>query len=686
MPRLRIQLFIPLYLMTGMACGEESSAISGGALETLLVTGERVQASAMAKSLVIKSASEFMPGPRVDVNEILQGLPGVQVDSRTNLAQDTRISLRGYGARSAFGVRGIDLLVDGVPMTMPDGQGQLSSVMLDQLESVQVVRGPIASWYGNGAGGVIALQTALPDDNRAQIGVALGEHGLQRQQLNIAGRKNNLGGSLAYAQMEQDGERPHARAEREQLGLQLFYENDNDLQIRLKHDLTDDPLLQDPLGLTPEQWEEDPLQANDAAEIFNTRKSVEHQQTSLSLRQAQENWRWQAAAWSGTRAIEQYLGFSGVAISSSGGVVDLEREFGGANASLARDLDFFGRPLVATVGVEWAQMQDHRRGYVNNMGIAGDLRRDEVGDVDAQDGYGILQWSLTDRLDIYTGVRRSLVDFQVDDAFIVPPSNANAGNPDDSGVRDYADTSHASGVRFSINERWSLSTSYGRGFETPTLTEMAYKSEGAGLNTDLEAATNQQYEVGIGYQNTRAEFNFSAFIIDTENELVVDQSLNGRTSYTNAAATRRDGFELFGRLHFTEQWQLQTSITLIDAIYTKGEWDNHQLPGVAREQYQLDLQYLPFSSERLIFSAGVHKRTAIATSDSNEIFAPGFYRIDVAIEGKVQPVKFDIDWWLKVANLTDENYVGSVIVNQSSGRAFEPAPRRSVLGGISIRY
>jgi iron complex outermembrane receptor protein len=278
------------------------------------------------------------------------------------------------------------------------------------------------------------------------------------------------------------------------------------------------------------------------------------------------------------------------------------------------------------------------------------------------------------------------MDFQVDDAFIVPPSNANAGNPDDSGVRDYADTSHALGARFAINEHWALSASYGRGFETPTLTEMAYKSQGTGLNTDLDAATNQQYEMGIHYKNTWAEFNTNVFVIDTNNELVVDQSLNGRTSYTNATATRRDGFELFGRLHFTGQWQLQTSATLIDATYAKGELDNHRLPGVAREQYQLDLQYLPFSNEHLVFSVGIHKRTAIATSDSNEFFAPGFYRFDVAIEGKAQPVKFDLDWWLKLANLTDENYVGSVIVNQSNGRAFEPAPGRSILGGIGIRY
>lgn len=664
----------------------DAQSAAQGALETVVVTGSALQDSALTNGLIVKPEEEIFPGARVDVAEILQGMPGIQVDSRTNFAQDTRISLRGYGARSAFGVRGIDLLVDGIPLSMPDGQGQFSSVMLDQLETVQVLRGPMAVLYGNGAGGVIAAQTLIPENNAAQFGVAVGEDGFQKQQLNLQGRQNNLGGSVAYSQMEQDGERPHAGAEREQLAAQLFYQYSNNVQLRVKHDLTDDPLLQDPLGLTPEQWRSDPHQANVAAENFDTRKSVRHQQTSLNVRQASGDLRWQASTWAGTRDITQYLGFSGESISGSGGVVDLDREFGGVNANISQDLIFMGRPSTATLGAEWMHMEDHRRGYVNNLGIAGDKRRDEVGDVESQDVYSMLQMDLTDRWNIYAGVRHTRVEFDVDDAFIVPPSDTNSGNPDDSGSRDYSNTAFASGARWTINTNWGISLGYGRGYETPTLTEMAYRTQGAGLNTELDAADNKQYEMSLHFQNNFSEIHATVFVIDTHNELVVDQSLNGRTSYTNAAATRREGAELFARINMSDGWRLQFSAIGIDAVYAQGSFEDNQLPGVAKEQYQWDVQYLPFADERLILSAGVHKRTAVAANDSNEIVAPGFYRVDTGVEGKSDIQQFALEWWLKATNLTDENYVGSVIVNQSNGRAFEPAPGFGVLGGISLRY
>ena len=683
MPKFSAYFFVGLTLTNASHAVE---TVSGqGVVETLLVKAEPGYES-LSTGLVIKPASEFLPGARIDVAETLHGLPGVQIDSRTNFAQDTRISLRGYGARSAFGVRGIDLLVDGVPMSMPDGQGQLSSVMADTINSVQVMRGPIAALYGNAAGGVIALQTAAPETSGVDANIAFGADGLRKEGLQVRGRNNNVGGNVIYSHMKQDGERSHASAEREQFGAQLFYEHDNDLEFTLKHELTDDPLLQDPLGLTPEQWEEDPHQSIDTAELFNTRKSVRHQQTSLSVRQSRATTDWQLAAWAGNRDIVQYLGFSGSAITSSGGVVDLDREFGGASASVSHDLDVIGRPLIATLGAEVAQMEDHRRGYMNDIGFAGALRRDEEGEVNSRDIYAVLQWKISEPVEVFSGARRTQVEFNVEDSFIVPAEENNPGNPDDSGARDYADTSYAAGLRFNVNQHWSGFVSYGRGFETPTLTEMAYRSQGAGLNTALEAATNEQIEMGVNYQRDNIESQLTAFLIDTENELVVDQSLNGRTSYTNAAATEREGVEWFGRMLLTDQWRVQTSFTWIDAIYSTGSLDGYRLPGVAREQYQLDVQYLPWSDERLVVSAGIHKRTSVAANDSNEVIAPGFYRFDIGVEGRLPVREFEFGWWCKLANLTDEKYVGSVIVNQNSGRSFEPAPGFQLSAGMQVSY
>lgn len=650
-------------------------------LETLIVSGERPASSELSQQVLIKTADDFAVGARLDPAELLQIIPGVQVDSRTNYAQDTRISLRGFGARSAFGVRGIDLQVDGIPMSTPDGQGQLASVMLDNIASVQVLRGPIAALYGNGAGGVIALQTAVPDASNVSAGIIAGEPGLARQTISGEWRNDNLALRAQFANTDIDGERPHSRAERQQAGVQLFYITENNLDVIVKHDYSDDPLLQDPLGLSPEQWRNDPWQKNAAAESFDTRKTVAHQQTSITLRDNTSATRWQTGLWQGERAITQYLGFTGDAITGSGGVIDLQRDFAGINGTITRSLNFFSWPAEISLGAELAQMQDERRGYVNDFGTAGDLRRDETGDVESRDIYSLIHINPSEKLMLYTGVRHSDVDFDVEDRFIV------VGNPDDSGSRDYREDSFAIGGNYAVTSAWELFASSGRGYETPTLTEMAYKTGATGLNTELEAATNRQHEWGIGYHpDEKLELTLTQFLIDTENEIVVDQSIGGRTSFRNAAATERDGIELFGRHAVNSNVRVQLAIQSLDAIYSAGQWSGNQLPGVARAQYQLGVQWLPFANDVLQLDLGAQQRSRIYTADNNQVYAPDYYSFDISARGTYAVQSLQFNWWLKLANLTDENYVGSVIVNQANGRAFEPALGRNVTAGIKLTH
>lgn len=646
-------------------------------LETLIVSGTRTTDASMSQRVVIKTAEEFSTGARLDPAELLQTIPGVQVDSRTNYAQDTRISLRGFGARSAFGVRGIDLHVDGIPMSTPDGQGQLASVMLDNIASAQVLRGPIAALYGNGAGGVIALRSASPESSNISAGVMAGDPGLVRQTLNTQWRSNNLAMRAQFSNTEIDGKRPHSSAERQQAGVQLFYTTKNNLDLLVKHDFSDDPLLQDPLGLTPEQWRKDPWQGNPAADTYNTRKTIAHQQTSVSLRDNKGETRWQTGLWQGEREVTQFLGFAGDAISGSGGVVDLARAFSGISGNITRSVNLFDWHAEISLGAELAQMQDDRRGYVNNLGEIGDVRRDETGEVESRDLYSLIHINPTEELLFYTGVRNTRLDFAVNDNFIV------AGNPDDSGARHYRENSFAMGASYTITSAWELFASSGRGYETPTLTEMAYKTGATGLNTDLEAATNRQQEWGIDYRpDDHLELTLTQFFIDTENEIVVDQSVGGRTTFRNAAETERDGIELLGRYVINSGVKIQVAIQSLDAIYSAGRWAGNQLPGVAGEQYQLGVQWQPFASDKLQFELGAQQRARVFTADNNQVYAPDFYTVDISARGTYSMLPLQVDWWIKLANLNDEQYVGSVIVNQTNGRAFEPALGRHFSAGI----
>lgn len=649
-------------------------------IETLLVSGAAPAATELARQFIKNTDTNFMPGSRTEPAELLTAIPGVQVDSRTNYAQDTRISLRGFGARSAFGVRGVDLLVDGIPMSTPDGQGQLSSVMLDSISEVYVLRGPLASLYGNGSGGVIALQTRAPDASKLSAASSAGDQGLERYHVQGDWHRDGFALRGQFANTTVEGDRPHSRAEREQAALQAFYKANN-IELVFKHERSDDPLLQDPLGLTPQQWELDPWQKNPIAETFDTRKSVMHEQTSISLRDQQGATRWQTGFWQGERDIIQYLGFTGDAIAGSGGVVDLARDFAGATATLSHSFDVYSVPVEASLGAEVAQMEDHRRGFVNNEGIAGDMRRNEVGDVNSRDLYSLLQLNPLAQLTLYTGARRTWLDVDVQDYFIV------AGNPDDSGERDYREEAYVVGASYAIGNNWDLFASSGRGYETPTLTEMAYKTNATGLNTQLQAALNQQRQWGVNYHmDNQLHLSLTHFMVDTEDELVVDQSVGGRTSFLNAAETERDGLELFARGILNDFWEWQASAQAMDADYSAGQWRGNQLPGVAREQYQLGMEWRPFASDLMQMNLLFQQRSRIFTADNNLTAAPGFHTIDAGIQGEYARQSWVVEWWLKLANLEDKNYVGSVVVNQANGRAFEPALGRNLIGGLKINY
>ncbi len=647
-------------------------------IETLVITGERARDSAVGAQLL--DATQLQPGSRADAAELLQGINGVQADSRSNYAQDTRITLRGFGARSAFGVRGLDLQVDGIPLSMPDGQGQFSGAVLDGVTQISVLTGPVAALYGNGAGGVINLQTSAPKVNRVSVDTTADEDGLARHHLLGEFRDANVGVRIQASKLNADGNRPHASAEREQLGAQVYYTLENGVQAQYRFDKEDAPLLQDPLGLTQAQWLADPYQINSSAEFFNTRKSIWHQQHAFSLRQTQGDERWQIAFWQGERDIQQYLAQRGDALANSGGVVDLSRQFSGGNGNYTWDFDFAKQALSFTLGGEWSAMNDTRKGYVNNAGIAGDLRRNELGQADNRDAYALLQWQATPQWQWLLGARQSHIALSVNDYFIIPTKNA-----DDSGEKTFSRNSQTLSTRYQLNDNLSVHAAVGNGFETPTLTEMAYTNGDKGFNNSLDAAANRQQEIGVDYQRQDITLALTAFNIETRDELVVDQSINGRTTYLNAAGTERKGVEFNGTYQLNEYFDARVALNYLDATYTQGQFKSLQLPGIAKLNHYAQLNWSPFANELLKFGLSAVHRAQVAASDNNQVKAPAYDTLDFAASGKID-LGVQADWWIKLANLTDENYVGSVIVNQTNGRSFESASGRNLVAGVRFGY
>ncbi|WP_051686159.1 TonB-dependent receptor family protein [Rheinheimera texasensis] len=618
------------------------------------------------------SVQPLNPTLQTDALALLQGIAGLQVDVRSNLAQDSRLSLRGFGSRSSFGVRGLRMTLDGIPLTTPDGQTQPSALFTADLAAVSVLKGPFAALYGNAAGGVVAFDSKPTEPGLLQLQQQ--HSSTMRQQLL---RADSDFGSLMLQQTDFQGIRPHNRAERQAALWKHQWQLGDDIRLNARFDWSRDPRLDDPGALTLTEWQTNPLQTSALASRFDSHKSTRQHQAGISVQSSD----WQFSSYLTSRQINQLLTQSGEAISSSGGIVQLSRQMAG----LQWQQQHQWQELAWQWGLSHEQSRDERQGYVNQFGQAGALRRDDRSDSRSQDATLRLSYALTPSLSLFAGGRLAFLKFSSQDYFVVP------GNPDDSGDKSQQGHAHALGFSYALTDELSWHASTGRGFESPTLTEMAYQRNGSGLNLQLAPAQNRQWDSGLKWlrqehNGERSLLQFDTFFLTSSNELVVDISSGGRTVFKNAAGTRRQGTELTLQRHWASGWQAEYSFSYLDAVYDNPSDPSHglQLPGVASNQHALRLSFAP--GEHWFAAAGYRRLSRVAVDDRHAQFAPGYGLFDLQTgwSGQAGALQWRVD--LSAQNLTDEQYVGAVVVNQSSGRSFEPGIPRQLSAGIQLSF
>ena len=648
--------------------------------EIIVISATAQQQSWLLSPASVELASLPDTGIIIDSAKLLERISGVQADSRANFAQDTRLSIRGFGSRSAFGIRSLYLQQDGIPLSTPDGQGQLSSVLLDNIERIEVLKGPLAALYGNAAGGVISLYSQQPLQSAAGVAVAgSGQHRQYRLYADWVEGDTSLSAGVKH--FETDGYRAHAAAEKQQ--AQLLYRTTVAQSVRLmaRLDYSRDPQLQDPLGLSLENWQAQPNQTDSAAIRFDTEKNSRQRQLSFSLTDYQEADEWQLNSWFGDRHIGQRLAFSGSALSSAGGEVALQRQFSGISGNYRL---LHSDTFQLRLGASMVQSQDKRQGYVNNFGQRGELRRRQTDSADNKDVFSRFSWQPAQDWQLHGGWRYSQLKLTIDDQFI------NADNPDDSGDKRFYNQAIALGLNYRISKGISAFFSVAEGFESPTLAEIAYRSDGTGVNLALDASTNRQWESGLKWQQhtdtgANSSGSISWFNVLTENELLVDSALGGRTSYRNAAKTHRYGLEIQLRWRPNDYWQHQLSGHYLSARFSADDLKGNSLPGVAKHQLHWQLAYQPWQ-DTTQFSVHSQYRSKVYINDANDTQAPGAVTFSLSARHSQQFSQLSLDYWLALDNITDKAYVGSVIVNQSNGRAIEPAPGRQLSAGITAHY
>ncbi|NYT37947.1 TonB-dependent receptor [Allopusillimonas soli] len=642
---------------------------------------------------------------QVNLSESLVRVPGLLIQNRQNYAQDLQLSIRGFGARSTYGVRGVRLYVDGIPATMPDGQGQTSNIDIASIDSMEILRGPFSALYGNASGGVVQVFTEHgKDPPTLESSFAAGSDSQFRYGAKASGARAGTGLDYLVSanRYVTQGYRDHSSARKNLANAKLGWTPDEDSSLTLVLNSVD-VKADDPQGLTYDEFMNDPRQASPGALAYNTRKTVRQTQGGLHYeREVDAHNTLRLMAYYGQRRTVQFLGVpvsAQLAPGSAGGVVDLQRRYGGLDARWTSRLRLAGRPLTIVGGVAYDTMTEDRRGYENFVagtaglatGVQGNLRRKETNDIWNVDPYAQASWQFTDRWSVDAGLRYSTVHFDSDDDYIA------AGNPDDSGTVRYRKLLPSAALRYQASTDLMLYATAGRGFETPTFSELSYRPDGRpGLNLALMPSENTSLEVGAKARVAGGMLTAALFQTRTRNEIVTARSDGGRTTFQNAGHTRRNGFELAWSGEVADNLSTYLAYTWLDARYkdsfrtvdTRGSAvlvpDGNRIPGIAEHAVYAALDWAQEKGWR----AGVEGRylSRLYVNDSNDEYAPAYFTASVHAGYRWKLQDWTLDAFARLDNVFDRHYAGATVVNASWGRYYEPAPGRNWTAGISLAH
>lgn len=693
-----MNLLLPIDLvrvarLTSLAC--LAASLPALAQQTIVITGssaDRAAHDAPYAISVVDRDEIRRAGPMINASEALVRVPGLVASNRSNYAQDLQISSRGFGARATFGVRGLRLYADGIPATGPDGQGQVSHFDLAGAERIEVLRGPFSALYGNSSGGVIAIHTAPATRTEVAARAGAGSFGLRQLGVEASAL---LGGGLdlraSASTMRIDGFRPQSGADKHQAAARLGWRAGAE-QLTVMFNHLDQP-ADDPLGLTREQFDLGPEETASNAITYDTRKKTRQTQFGASWRH-----RWgegllresTVAAYAGTRSITQFLSIPPFVQLASplqgGGVVDFDRRVDGvdARARLA------GGSFDLVVGAALERQRDDRRGWENFtgsgdarvLGVVGALRRDEVNHARTREAYAQARWALTADLEASAGLRTGRVELSSRDAFLA--------NGDDSGRVDYDYTTPVAALRWRAGAGLNLYASLGRGHESPTLGEVAYRADGSGgFNDALEAQKSRQIELGAKWRADGLALDLAVFEARTRDELGVVFSQYGRSSFGNVGRTLRRGIEAALGWRPAPAWRTQLVASTLDATYRNDFLDcdgspcgaGNRIAGAPRgsawaELAWTDARWGEFGVEwRTVGRAPVDDRNTDAASGYATAALRWSKRTTIGAGGA------SMEWLLRVDNLFDRHHAGSMIVNDGNRRFFEPgAPRNAFVG------
>lgn len=632
---------------------------------------------------------------QLSLGESLVGVPGVFTQNESNFAQDLRIAIRGFGARANFGIRGIKLIVDGIPATMPDGQGQVDPLQLATAGRIEVMRGPSASLYGSAAGGVVRIESETPPLEPFVDGrVAFGSYGYRDYQARSAGTVGDVGYLIGVSRQKVEGYRDHSRMENVLLNTKVGWAIDEVSDLTAILSFAHLPVAEDPGGLKESEVEEDRTQAAPNNLAYDAGESVDQLTSGLRYRRSfGERFEIEAAGYAGFRDFQNRLPFDsgdpidvgGELVPVNGGAVAFDRVFGGASLQQLFSAEVFGLGNRLMAGVDVEVQRDDRTRRVNDFGTPTTLTLDQAEGVTSVRVFVQNELDLLDDLELTVAVGWDGLQYEVEDRFL-------DDGVDDSGDRFFNEWSPMVGLRYSPARAANLYARFSTSFEPPTTTELAKPDGTGGFNADLDPQRALGYELGMkGLLTDGLRYELAGYFIRIEDEFVrfeVD-GLPGRSFFRNANRSHRAGIEL------GYDWQIIGGFShWLSYAYTLARFDDYDtaagsfagnsVPGIPEHHVSGGLRYDHDSG--LYGEFEVQYVDEFFADDANTVQSEDYVKGALRFGFDRRFGDWTVSPYVALDNLFDTDYIDNVRLNAVFGRYFEPAPEFTASGGIGLRY
>lgn len=719
---MKIRLFVLSFLISSLALADDLSSLT-----TTVVTATRYETNSFDLPLSIDVIdTETIHDARVGANlsEVSPRIPGVVINNRNNYAQELAISTRGFGARSGFGVKGVRIYADGIPLSTPDGQGQLAAMNLDNVGQVEFMRGPFSALYGNSSGGVVQSITRKGDkDPTLSLGFSADRFNTVRSSATYEGQLEKLNYIMSVSDISSDGWRDHSAYKKDNFSGKFIYEQSQDTKVTMVLNYFNQPYTLDPQSLSPAQFKIDPKKSPIDSTSVAADSRVYKQQSLGGLildHNISDSQSLRLMGYYGVRENLQYL-----TTSASG----FRRNVGGADLKWMLKETIFDRPYSITAGLSYDKMNDQRQRFdttatlsANNVAPKVDYtgnktryNRDETQNGFSYDQYAQLTFEPSNQWLVIGGVRQSRIKLKSSDKFyndclVTPDLNAKTNNNgcydtqlNDSGGLTFNNTSPALGITYKANSNLNIYANYGEGFETPTFSEMTYSNPttGAGPNLNLKPSESKNYELGLkSFVTNNTKVNLALFKVDSKNEMVVDKydSSSKQTSYKSIAKTERRGVELSIDSRLPYNFNFYGAYTLMDAEFTEAYTSTGTTPatsGTVTPGKRIPATYKATTYSELSwkypaygFSSAIE---VIYFSDSyaydlnlNEYRAIPYTLVNLRSGFKQDLGKWQVSEFMRIDNVTDKTYVSNVKVNSTT--PFEPGLPLNATVGLNVSY